>query len=224
MVITYEGAEFFKVQYGDVTLAFNPISKSSKLKGGRFGADIVLVSANHPDFNGVDAVTFGEKKPFVISGPGEYEYKEVLVHGLPAMTKYGGEERSNTVYLISLEGINLCFLGALTSKDLPKDVVEAIEEVDVLFVPIGGLPAAQHSAQAGDGVLSATEAYELAVSLEPKLIIPMHFGSVGTKNALETFMKEGGGEKGAEKLDKLTLKKKDLEGKEGDIVLLKPSN
>jgi len=213
MVITYEGAEFFKVQYSDVTIAFNPISKSSKLKGGRFGADIVLISANHSDFNGIDAVTFGDKKPFVISGPGEYEYKGVHVRAFPASTKYGGEERINTVYLVSLEGINLCFLGALHTKELPKDTAEGIEEVDVLFVPIGG-----------DGVLSATDAYELAVSLEPKLIIPMHFGMVGAKNVLETFMKEGGVEKGTEKLEKLTLKKKDLEGKEGDIVLLKPSN
>ena len=213
MVITYEGAEFFKVQYGDVTLAFNPIAKNSKLKGGRFGADLVLVSTNHPDFNGVDSVTFGEKKPFVVSGPGEYEYKGVLVHGVAAETNYGKEKRINTVYLVSLEGINLCFLGAIGTKDLPKDVTEAIEEVDVLFVPIGG-----------EGVLSADDAYNLAVSLEPKLIIPMHFGQIGAKNALETFMKEGGVEKGVEKLEKLTLKKKDLEGKEGDIVLLKPTN
>lgn len=213
MVITYEGAEFFKVQYSDVTIAMNPISKSSKLKGGRFGADIVLVTANHPDFNGVDSVTFGDKKPFVVSGPGEYEYKGVLVHGISGETNYGGEKRLNTVFIVSLEGINLCFLGALSGKELPKDVLEAIEEVDVLFVPIGG-----------EGVLSAADAYELAVSLEPKLIIPMHFGSIGAKNALETFMKEGGLEKGTDKLDKLTLKKKDLEGKEGDIVLLKPSN
>ncbi len=213
MVITYEGAEFFKVQYGDVTLAFNPISKNSKLKGSRFGADIVLVSADHADFNGIDTVTFGDKKPFVISGPGEYEYKEVFVHGLPSKTKYGGEEMSNTIYLVSLEGINLCFLGAVGSKELPKDTAEAVDEIDVLFVPIGG-----------NGTLSPTDAYELAVSLEPKLIIPMHYGQIGVENALKTFLKEGGVEKGADQLDRLTLKKKDLEGKEGDIVLLKPSN
>ncbi|OHA26864.1 MAG: hypothetical protein A3C06_02365 [Candidatus Taylorbacteria bacterium RIFCSPHIGHO2_02_FULL_46_13] len=213
MIITYQGVEFFKVQYGDVVVAFNPISKSSKLKGARFGADIAVVSANLPDFNGVDAVTLGEKKPFVISGPGEYEYKGVLVHGLPAETSYGGEKMINTVYLVSLEGINLCFLGALNKKELSAEISEAIEEIDVLFVPIGGT-----------GVLSSAEAYELAVSLEPKLIIPMHFGSVGAKNSLEIFLKEGGAPKSLEPLDKLTLKKKDLEGKEGEIVVLSGAN
>ena len=44
MIITYQGAEFFKVQFGDTTLAFNPISKESKLKPTRFFADIASVT------------------------------------------------------------------------------------------------------------------------------------------------------------------------------------
>ena len=32
MIITYQGVEFFKVQFGDTILAFNPISKESKFK------------------------------------------------------------------------------------------------------------------------------------------------------------------------------------------------
>lgn len=211
MVITYEGVEFFRVQYGDVIIAFNPISKNSKFKGRRFGADLALVTAHHPDFNGLDAVTLGDKKPFAITGPGEYEYRGVYVQGVSSESKYGGETRINTAYLVSLEGMNLCFLGALSKKDLPTDLAEAMDDIDILFVPIGG-----------DGVLAAADAYELAVSLEPKLIIPMHFGDVGAKNALSVFLKEGGDEK-AEKLDKLTVKKKDLEGKEGDIVVLAPA-
>jgi hypothetical protein len=47
MIITYFGGEFFKVQFGDITLAFNPISKESKLKPSRFGADIVLSTTHH---------------------------------------------------------------------------------------------------------------------------------------------------------------------------------
>ena len=90
MIITYYGGEFFKVQFGDTTLAFNPISKDSKLKSSRFGADIVLSTTYHSDFNGVEQVSHGDKKPFVISGPGEYEVKEVFIKGLPSESKYGG--------------------------------------------------------------------------------------------------------------------------------------
>lgn len=211
MIITYYGGEFFKVQFGDTTLAFNPISKESKLKSSRFGADIVLSTTYHEDFNGVDQVTHGEKKPFVISGPGEYEVKEVFIKGLPSESKYGGKDLINTIYTVSLENMNICFLGANSSAELKNETVEALDEIDILFVPIGG-----------DGVLDPAKAYKLAVSLQPKIIIPMHFGDVGEKDALKVFLKEAGENPKSE--PKLTLKKKDLEGKEGDIVLLDSVN
>lgn len=205
MVINYYGHEFFKVQFGDLTLAFNPISKDSKLKGAKFGADIALVSINTPETNGVDQVSFGEKVPFTITGPGEYEIKDVFIKGFPGGISSDGKR--NTIYFVTLEGMNLCFLGALPSKDIPTEAKSAFEEVDILFVPIGG----------GD-VLSASDAYKLAVSLEPHVIIPMHYGeNESGKTAVKTFLKEG---EGGEEMDKLTIKKKELEGHEGDIIVL----
>jgi L-ascorbate metabolism protein UlaG (beta-lactamase superfamily) len=210
MIITYFGAEMFKVQFGDITLAFNPISKDSNFKPSRFGADIVFVSATHPDFNGIDQVTHGEKRPFVVAGPGEYEIKGVFIKGLPSESKHGGKETGrdliNTIYTVSLENMNICFLGAINTSELKNETVEALDEIDILFVPIGG-----------DGVLDAAKAYKLAVSLEPKIIIPMHYNDA----TLKTFLKESGENPKAE--SKLTLKKKDLEGKEGDVVVLDSS-
>lgn len=215
MIITYLGCEAFKIQFGDTVLALNPPSKDSKNKSTRFGADIALVSLNDKDFNGVDNVSHGEREPFVVSGPGEYEIKGVFIKGFKSFSHYGlstggkEETRINTVYSIALEGMNLCFLGALDSKELPTEIKESLDDVDVLFVPIGG-----------DGVLSPANAYELAVALEPKLIIPMHYDGAGDKN-LKTFLKEAG-EEGIKPEEKLTLKKKDLEGKEGEISVLLP--
>ena len=91
MVITYQGGYFFKVQFGDITLAVNPISKDSKLKSSRFGADVALVSANNGDMNGVDQVSFGGKEAFSITGPGEYEIKDVFIKGFASETNYGGD-------------------------------------------------------------------------------------------------------------------------------------
>ena len=59
-------------------------------------------------------------------------------------------------------------------------------------------------------------AAKLASTLEPKLVIPMDYDS----NSLKVFLKEMGDEK-AEVVDKLTLKRKDLDGKEGDVIVLK---
>lgn len=208
MVITYLGGEFFKVQFGDTILAFNPVSKDSKLKASRFGADVALVSINHEDMNGIDQVSFGEKKAFAITGPGEYEVKGVYIRGFKSNSSYDKEQRLNTIYTVSLEGMNLCFLGALSDKDISNEALEVLDEVDVLFTPIGG-----------NGVLTPADAYKLAIKLEPKIIIPMHYGSIGDTNALKVFLKEGG-EDALKSEDKLTLKKKDLEGRKTDIVVL----
>jgi L-ascorbate metabolism protein UlaG (beta-lactamase superfamily) len=207
MIITYLGGQFVKVQFGDTILAFNPVSKDSKLKPGKFGADIVLTSVNHEDMNGVDQVTFGEKKPFVIAGPGEYEVKGVFIKGFASESNYGGEKRINTIYTVSLEGMNICFLGGISTPELPKEADENIDEVDILFVPISG-----------DGVLEASPAYKLAVSMGPKIVIPVNYGDSGDKDALKKFLKEAGENPKAE--PKLTLKKKDLEGKEAEVVIL----
>jgi|SRR3989344_565774 len=207
MVITYYGAEFFKLQLGDTIIAVNPISKDSKLKPSKFGADICLVTANHSDFNGVDQVTFGDKKPFVVDGPGEYEIKTIFIRGFASHSSHGGKDLLNTIYVLTLDGMTMCFLGALDTKELSPEIIEDLPDIDILFVPIGG-----------KGMLTPPDAYKLSVSLESKLIIPMYYAETDLKDALKTFLKEGG--ETVSPLDKLTIKKKDLEGKEGDIVVL----
>lgn len=208
MIITYQGVEFFKVQFGDTTLAFNPISKDSKFKPTRFFADIALLSLNHADMNGAENLSYNGKDPFVISGPGEYEVKDIFIKGFASKSMYGGKEKINTIYSVTLENMNICFLGALSDINLSSDVKEALGDVDILFVPIGD-----------DGVLDAAHAEKLSVEIEPKIIIPMHFGAVGVKDALKKYLKEAG-EESVKPIDKLTLKKKDLEGKLGDTIVL----
>lgn len=203
MVISYLGGECFKITQGDLTLAFNPPSKDSALKASKFGADIALVSLDHEDFNGVENAAFGEREPFVIQGPGEYEVKGVAVRGFGSESAYGGQKGINTIYSISLEGMNLCFLGALGSPTLPQAAKQELDDIDILFVPIGD-----------KGALDYDKAYALAVGLEPKAIIPMHYESADLKN----FLKEAGEE--VKPVEKLTVKKKDLDGKEGEIIVL----
>ena len=186
MVISYHGAGCFKISQGDLTLVLNPQSKMS--------ADITLFSSGRNET--------AEKSGFIIDGPGEYEIKDIFIKGF---LSEGPAKKINTIYLISFEGMNLCFLGALANPTLPNGTLEAIEDVDILFIPIGE----------GD-TLNPVSAYKLAVSLEPSIIIPMHYKKI----ALEQFIKEGGEAK-VDLLDKFVIKKKDLEGKESEIVVLK---
>lgn len=212
MVLTYLGGSSVRIQFGDTTIAYNPVAKESKdFTSTRYGADICLISTNHPDMNGSDQVTFGEKQPFIVMGPGEYERGGIFIRGLESKSVYGGGDRINTIYTLGVDSINLCFLGTLSTKELPSETSEQLEEIDILFVPVG------------EGVLSAKDAYALAVSLEPKMIIPLSVGNKAAEGkALEVFLKESG-EKSAQPVEKVTLKRKDLEGKEGDIVILHAS-
>src|SRR3989338_5474864 len=104
MVISYAGGECFKVSQGDLTLAFNPPAKGSALasalptgRQARFGADIALVSLDHPDFNGSENAAFGERQPFVIEGPGEYEIKGVAVRGYGTKSNYDKQQTINNL-------------------------------------------------------------------------------------------------------------------------------
>ncbi|OGZ06939.1 MAG: hypothetical protein A2942_01235 [Candidatus Lloydbacteria bacterium RIFCSPLOWO2_01_FULL_50_20] len=219
MIITYHGGYFIKVAQGDTVIAANPFGKNSSRKPIRFGTRIALVSMDHPDMNGVENLSHGDKTPFVISGPGEYEIGGIAISGFPSPKPVGPKGLLNTIYTIELENIHLCILGAMPTAELSAEVVEGIGEVDVLFVPVLG----------GD-VLSPAEAEKVAVLLDAKLVIPIawdeggdppasDFGRAGKQ--LKLFLKEAGAE-GTAAIEKLVLKKKDLEGKEGEVIVLEP--
>ncbi len=206
MIITYFGKQFFKVQQGETVLAFNPVSKSSKSGvNSHFGADIALSTTNHADYNGLEQLSHGERVPFAITGPGDYEVKEIFIKGALADALVDGKKYINTIYILSVDNINIVFLGALADGELSKETHEAIGSPDILFIPVGGR-----------GLLDGKNAAKLASSLEPKMIIPMDYDDA----SLKIFLKETGEEK-AEVVDKLTLKSKDLENKEGEVVVLR---
>lgn len=206
MIITYLGKQFFKIQQGDLVIAFNPISKDSKsdVKASRFGSVIAFSTTNHPDYNGFEMVSHGETSPFEIRGPGDYEVKNIFIKGIMTETKLDGKKYMNTIYSLSIENISLCFLGAVNTANLSTEVRGQIDPPDILFVPVGNTE-----------LLSASEAYKLATTLEPKIIIPMDYDD----KALKAFLKEGGQDKIAA-VEKLTIKAKELVGREGEIVVL----
>jgi L-ascorbate metabolism protein UlaG (beta-lactamase superfamily) len=204
MIITHHGGQCFKVSFGSTTLAFDPIAKSSALSSVKFGSDIALVSMHHPNFDGTDQVALGSKQPFVVEGPGEYEVGEVTIRGYGVKTMYDKEERINTIYQVVLENMNIVFLGALGDPEIDPKILSELGMIDILFVPIGG----------GD-VLEVPQASKLAVKLEARLVIPMHYDAT----ALKAFLKEESSED-TKPVEKLTLKKKDVEMLSGEIAVL----
>lgn len=208
MIITYHGKQFFKIQFGDTIFAFNPISKDFKSKSGkitRFGASVVLVTTDLVESNGVEQVTYAGKEPFIIKGPGEYEIGGIFIKGIYDETEVKGVKKVNTVYVTTIDNIKIAFLGFSSGK-LSGDVKEALDQVDILFVPVG---------EESEGQMNPHDAHAAMVTIEPKLTIPMGYD----EKTLPLFLKEAG-VKNYEAIEKLTLKRKDLEGKSGEVMIL----
>ncbi len=202
MILNFFGNQFFKFQVGDTVLATDPFSKESEHKAGKFGADVVLQSTLHEDMSGGVDLGGGRIVPHVVKGPGEYEISNIFIKGHGTYSNYGDihNDAGTTYYTFEFDGIRVVFLGAIGRDDAKPDkkFLNIEGDVDMLFIPV-----------TGDGRLNAKQAAEYVNNLEPKIVIPMGF--TNTKDAmLQTFIKELGGND-AETVDKLTLKKKDVD-------------
>lgn len=206
MVIQKAGGYGFKISAGPVTVAINPPSQKSKHKVSKFGSDIVLISLPDQDWNGAETATHGEKEPFVVSGPGAYEVGDITITGYATRSDYGDvlSDVGNTVYIMTMDGIRVLILGALSNPKLPQEVRAELDEVGIVLVPVGG------------GTLEPKAAHDLVTSLEPKAIVPY---AVGSDKDLAAFLKAEGGD-AIKAGDKFTVRAKELAALDGDVVLI----
>lgn len=211
MQIFYLGHSSFLMKAKTASLVADPYEEKIGFCFPKTRADIVTISHNHYDHNYIKGV---EGKPFVVAGPGEYEEKEVSIVGISTFhDQLKGKERGkNTIYLIHAEDLNICHLGDL-GHQLSAKLIDRIGDVDVLFIPVGGVTT-----------LNYKEAAELISKIEPRVVIPMHYKTsqhspkFSQLTGIEEFLKEMGVAKQAE--DKLTLSKSSLR-EEMEVVVLK---
>ncbi|MBI2577718.1 MAG: MBL fold metallo-hydrolase [Candidatus Wildermuthbacteria bacterium] len=175
-------------------------------------ADVVLITHDHPDHNNVQGV---KGEPFVISNPGEYDVKGVFIQGIHSFHDgvEGKERGTNTIYTIEMEDMRLCHLGDLGQKELTAEQLEKIGNVDILFVPVGGVDT-----------LDGTQAAEVIEQIEPKLAVPIHYALPKLKyqlDGVDTFLRTMG-RKDMEAQPKIMIRAKDLPTGETSVVVLKP--
>ncbi len=212
MDIYYYGHSCFKIKGKTASVIVDPYGADTGLKLPKdMTADVAIKSHEHSDHNNVSAV---DGSPLVVAGPGEYEVKGVGITGVGTFhdNKSGEERGVNTVYNILVDGVNVVHLGDL-GHTLSDEQVQSIGNCDILMVPIGGVYT-----------IDAEEAVKVVASLEPKIVIPMHFGVAGLKYELEgagNFLKEMGAE-AVEPQGKLTVTKDKLPD-ETQVVLLSKS-
>ena len=209
MDISFLGHASFKLKGKRTTVVTDPYDASLGLKYPKVEADIVTITHDHPDHNAAGQVS-GD--PFVVSGPGEYEIKGAKIIGVPSFhdEKKGELRGKNTIYNIRIDELWVCHLGDLGQTALTDEQLEEIGQVDVLLVPVGGVYT-----------IDAAGAAKTAASLEPKVVIPMHYAEGANNLKLEPadkFLKEMGSEK-TEPLVKLSVSREKLP-EELAVVLL----
>jgi len=212
MEITYLGHASFKLKGKTGVVVTDPFDpKMVGLKFPSVEADIVTVSHNHQDHNNITLVKNYSK---VIDNPGEYEIKDISILGFSTFhdSKKGEERGKNTIFVFEIDGIRLAHLGDLGHL-LSESVVDDMGSIDILMVPVGG-----------GYTISPAEAMDVISSIEPSIIIPMHYGNEKlNQEVFSTLAKEDEVLKvlafPTEKMDKLSIKKEEI-GEEQKMIIL----
>jgi len=183
MEIVWHGHACFRLKSREITIITDPYDgKAVGYNLGKPLADIVTVSHGHPGHDNVAAVG-GEPK--LIAGPGEYEIRGVFITGIQTYhdNEAGKKRGKNTVYLFELDDLVVCHLGDL-GHPLASAQAEAMSNVDLLLIPVGGVVT-----------IGAAQAAEMISLIEPKITIPMPYrteGDAGAPDPVDRFCRELG--------------------------------
>lgn len=126
--------------------------------------DLVLVTHEHRDHNGVEAVA-GE--PAVLrstAGRLESPLGEILAIASEHDEAAGTERGPNTIFVFELDGLRLAHFGDFGQTALRPEQRQAIGQVDLLFLPVGAGPT-----------IGAQQAAAIVDDLNPRWVVPMHY-------------------------------------------------
>jgi L-ascorbate metabolism protein UlaG (beta-lactamase superfamily) len=129
-------------------------------------ADLVLVTHEHGDHNGIDGA---EGSPVVLrstAGTLDSPVGEVVAIASEHDERAGVQRGPNTIFRFTLDGLTACHLGDLGQRALRPEQQAEIGSVDLLFVPVGGGPT-----------IGGADAAAIVRTLAPRIVVPMHYGS-----------------------------------------------
>jgi len=209
MEISWYGLSCFRLTgRGQASIITDPYDDLVGLSPLKVRGDVVTISHNSPGHNN-EAAVGGRRR--TLTGPGEYEIGGVFVTGIA--TNEEDELLANVLFLFDFGDLTVAHLGDM-AKVPTQTQIEALEQVDVLLVPVGG-----------GNSLNAAQAAELVSMLEPHIVIPMHYRIDGLKPELDDvdrFLKEMGVSRPEEET-MLRITRSSV-SEETSVILLAPKN
>ncbi len=159
MKLIWHGHACFELRSDDGSVVFDPYSPGSVrgLELCPLRADSVICSHGHSDHNYAGGVALtGDTPRFALRQMQTYHDG-----------KLGALRGDNLCSLIEAEGLRIAHMGDIGHTLGPEAAAE-FRPLDLLMIPVGGYYT-----------VCAQQARELALALDARLIIPMHYRSAG---------------------------------------------
>jgi len=178
VTLRWFGHAFFLVTSSDgVRVAMDPFGDIG-YPAPEVAADVVTVSHEHGDHNGVDRLA---GSPAILRGlqPGgrdwnsiSYDMRDVRITALPAYhDNVEGRNRGlNSIFIVETGGLRLAHLSDI-GHTLSEATLEAMGPIDILLVPVGGRFS-----------IDGSQAREIMASLQPRITVPIHYKTPVTAN------------------------------------------
>ncbi|MBZ0296357.1 MAG: MBL fold metallo-hydrolase [Anaerolineae bacterium] len=171
MDISWYGHSCFRItERGQISIITDPFSTDIGLPELKLKGDVVTISHDENGHNNIEAIR-GE--PHIIAGPGEYEVGGVFISGIAMHYVEDDSIRWNVAYQFQYGDLTVMHLGDLSH--IPnQSTVEALGEVNVLLIPVGG-----------GNALPPSQAADVIAMIEPHYIVPMHYALPGLRVKLD---------------------------------------
>jgi L-ascorbate metabolism protein UlaG (beta-lactamase superfamily) len=190
MRVEWFGQSAFRLDGDGKTVAIDPFGDMSALSRERgiqwdypaiagVEPDLLLVTHEHGDHNAVEAIGGDPHTLRSTAGSLDSPIGPVTAVASEHDDKAGTERGPNTMFVFELDGVRVCHMGDFGQSALREEQAQAIGEVDLLFVPVGG-----------GFTIGAEQAAGVVQRLSPRWVVPMHYRTprIGFLESADDFL------------------------------------
>jgi L-ascorbate metabolism protein UlaG (beta-lactamase superfamily) len=219
MRVEWYGQSAFHLSTAERSVAIDPFADMSAMAashGMQFDyppivgveADLLLVTHEHMDHNGVEAIGGDPAILRSTAGTLESPLGEVVAIASEHDEQAGTARGPNTIFVFELDGLRVCHFGDFGQSALRAEQAAAIGAVDLLIVPVGGGPT-----------IGAEQAVAIVARLSPRWVVPMHYRTprIGFLETADDFLERSAH---VERLTRSAFETGELPAGDGPLVVV----